>query len=59
MTPEQLEQVYAQLATRIDAVGPVHSERFLAKLVLLLAHEHGDTDTVARCIDAAAASLEL
>ncbi|MGH1370144.1 MAG: hypothetical protein ACRBCL_16145 [Maritimibacter sp.] len=57
MTQQELEDVYAALAQRIDAVGPDNCQLFLAKLSLLLAYENGDAEKVADCIDAAAASL--
>ncbi|EAQ43877.1 hypothetical protein MACH17_42600 [Phaeobacter inhibens] len=59
MTQQELEDVYAALAHRIDAVGPDNCQLFLAKLSLLLAYENGDAEKVADCIDAAAASLSL
>jgi len=42
MTPGEFETVYEAMAEAIDAVGPEHSEVFLAKLCLALAHELGD-----------------
>lgn len=57
MTQQELEDVYAALAQRIDAVGPDNCQLFLAKLSLLLAYEHGDAEKVAACIDVAASSL--
>lgn len=57
MKHADLEQVYELLATRIDALGADKSELFLAKLVLLLAHENGDPDRVRQLIDAAERSL--
>jgi hypothetical protein len=44
MTEGDIEPVYEALAAAIDAVGPERSEIFLAKLVLLLGREVGDTD---------------
>lgn len=57
MTHQELEDVYAALAQKIDAVGADNCELFLSKLSLLLAYENGDAEKVADCIDAAAASL--
>lgn len=51
-----LEQVYDDLASAIDRSGE-HSERFLAKLALLLAQELGDRKRVAQLIDTAQADL--
>ena len=57
MKHEDLENIYAALAQKIDDVGEEQSELFLAKLVLLLAHKNGDAGEVQACIDDAAASL--
>ena len=57
MNHHDLENTYAALALKIDAVGKDQSELFLAKLVLLLAHKNGDADEVQKSIDDAAASL--
>mgnify|MGYP003700341411 CR=1 FL=1 len=57
MNHEDLEHIYASLARKIDEVGAANSELFLAKLVLLLAHQCGDPDAVEQSIDDAAASL--
>lgn len=51
-----LEQVYDDLASAVDRAGE-HSERFLAKLALLLAHELADAQRVAAHIDAALRDL--
>ena len=59
MNHEDLEKTYEALARRIDDVGEGKSELFLAKLVLLLAHENGDAAAVGRMIENAAASLDV
>ena len=51
-----LEQVYDELALAIDGAGP-DSERFLAKLALLLAQELGDASRVRALIAVAAHDL--
>ena len=51
-----LEQVFDDLATAVDRAGD-HSERFLAKLALLLAQELGDGPRVRGLIDTALADL--
>lgn len=58
MNEAELESVYEALARKVDAVGPAQSELFLAKLVLLLAHRHGDAGEVQACIDEAARDLD-
>ncbi len=57
MEHQDLEDIYTTLALKIDDVGKEHSEVFLAKLILLLAHKNGDADEVKRCIDAAAKDI--
>jgi hypothetical protein len=47
LTLPELEATYGRLADAIDAAGPEHAERMLAKLVLLLAQELGDAERVA------------
>jgi hypothetical protein len=59
MNHADLEQTYEALARKIDEVGEGRSELFLAKLVLLLAHENGDVAAVSRLIENAAASLDV
>lgn len=59
MDHSDLEKIYASLALKIDEVGEVHSELFLAKLVLLLAQKNGDLDDVQQCIDDAAVPLKV
>lgn len=51
-----LEQVYDDLASAVDRAGE-QSERFLAKLALLLAQELGDAQRVAAHIDTALRDL--
>lgn len=51
-----LEQVYDDLASAVDRAGE-HSERFLAKLALLLAQELSDAQRVAAHIDTALRDL--
>lgn len=58
MNEADLEQVYEAVARKVDTVGAAQSELFLAKLVLLLTHRHGDVDEVLACIDDAAANLD-
>lgn len=53
----KLEQVYDQLATAIDAVGPDHTERFLVKLALMNANALADPDLFQAHIDAARRDL--
>lgn len=51
MTFEDLEPVYERLATAIDEASD-NSERFLAKLALMLAHELGDPERTLAAIEA-------
>lgn len=53
----ELEQVYDQLATAIDAVGPDQTERFLVKLALMNANALADPDLFQAHIDAARRDL--
>jgi len=57
LSPEDLEKTYQSLALNIDKIGEDNSELFLAKLVLLLAHESGNFEEVQQHINNAAASL--
>lgn len=57
MNHEDLEATYTALALKIDEVGEEQSELFLAKLVMLLAHNNGNAKEVQTCIDGAAESL--
>ncbi len=58
LTIPQLETVYDTLAEAIDQAGPEHSELFLTKLCLLLAHQVGDDAAVASLVKAALADLQ-
>jgi hypothetical protein len=51
-----LEQVYDELAAAVDRAGE-HSERFLAKLALLLADDLGDAQRVTAHIETALRDL--
>ncbi len=53
----ELEQVYDQLATAIDAVGPDKTEHFLVKLALMNANALADPDLFQAHIDAARRDL--
>jgi hypothetical protein len=53
LTIPGLEQVYDQLATAIDAVGPERTELFLVKLALLNANALADPALFQAHIDAA------
>lgn len=53
LTIPGLEQVYDQLATAIDAVGPERSELFLVKLALMNANALADPAVFQLHIDAA------
>jgi len=57
MTHADLEAVYEALANRLDKVGSEKTPIFLAKLVLLLAHDLGDAARVQSHIAAAAEHL--
>ena len=46
-----LEAVYEKLATAIDAAGAEKAPVYLAKLVLLLSDQIGDSQMVLRAID--------
>jgi hypothetical protein len=52
-----LEQVYDQLATAIDAVGPKKTELFLVKLALMNANVLADPAVFQAHIDAALKDL--
>lgn len=52
-----LEQVYDQLATAIDAVGPEKTELFLVKLALMNANALADPAVFQAHIDAALKDL--
>lgn len=53
LTIPGLEQVYDQLATAIDAVGPERTELFLVKLALMNANALADPSLFQSHIDAA------
>ncbi|MDD2924338.1 DUF2783 domain-containing protein [Rhodoferax sp.] len=50
LTFPQLEALYDELATAIDAAGPEQESVFLAKLVLNLAQELGDATRISALI---------
>jgi hypothetical protein len=49
----ELEQVYDLLAAAIDEAGPEREALFLAKVVMLLAHQIPDVDCIRDAIDTA------
>lgn len=53
----ELEQVYDQLATAIDAVGPYKTEHFLVKLALINANALADPAVFRAHIEAALKDL--
>jgi hypothetical protein len=53
----ELEQVYDQLATAIDAVGPDKTEHFLVKLALMNANALADPAVFRAHIEAALKDL--
>jgi hypothetical protein len=57
LTIPGLEQVYDQLATAIDAVGPEKAELFLVKLALMNANALADPAVFQSHIDAALKDL--
>ena len=50
---QEADRIWARLAEARDTAGEEDGEAFLARLVLLLAHEVGNTDRVLAAIDAA------
>jgi hypothetical protein len=54
MTPQDIETLYDQMAQTLDQVPEHMRDVFLAKLVLLLAHDLGDVDLAVRRIAEAA-----
>lgn len=50
LTFAQLETLYDELATAIDAVGPEQESVFLTKLVLSLAQEFGQASRITTLI---------
>jgi Protein of unknown function (DUF2783) len=57
-TWQEADRIWARLAEVRDEAGDADAEAFLARLVLLLAHEVGDVDRVLRAIDAALAARD-
>lgn len=57
LTVPGLEQVYDQLATAIDSVGPERTELFLVKLALMNANALADPAVFQAHIDAALKDL--
>lgn len=57
LTVPGLEQVYDQLATAIDSVGPEKTELFLVKLALMNANALADPAVFQAHIDAALKDL--
>lgn len=57
-TWQEADRIWARLADARDAVGDKDGEAFLARLVLLLAHEVGDVDRVLASVDAALAARD-
>jgi hypothetical protein len=56
MTPQDGDRLVAQLTAIRDRFDDEAGEAFLARLVLLLAHEVDDPDRVLRAVEAAAAT---
>jgi hypothetical protein len=54
MTPQDIETLYDQMAQTLDQVPEHMRDVFLAKLVLLLAHDLGDVELAVRRIAEAA-----
>ena len=52
-TWQEADRLWARLVEARDAAGDEDGEAFLARLVLLLAHEVGDADRVLAAVDAA------
>ena len=57
LTIADLETIYDQLATALDAVGPDKTELFLVKLALLNANALADAAQFQSHLEAAAADL--
>ena len=55
-SPDEV-RVYEQLAARIDELDEQRAPLYLTKLVLLLANEVGEADTVRRLVEEAALDL--
>lgn len=58
MTPSDVEAVYEAVASTLDGIAPEQRELFLAKLVLLLAHDLGDAGAALARIAEAAQDLD-
>ena len=52
-TWQEADRIWARLANARDEAGDEDGEAFLARLVLLLAHEVGDVERVLAAVDAA------
>ncbi|WP_428649003.1 hypothetical protein [Roseibium sp.] len=59
MNARDLETVYETLAEQLDAVAAGKRDLFLAKLVLLLAHDLGDAKRIQTRIAEAADHLDV
>lgn len=57
-TWQEADRIWARLADARDEAGDDDAEAFLARLVLLLAHEVGDVDRVLGAVEAALASRD-
>lgn len=57
-TWQEADRIWARLADARDAAGDEDGEAFLARLVLLLAHEVGNVDRVLASVDAALAARD-
>jgi hypothetical protein len=55
---DDLEKIYDIVATAIDEVGEERESLFLAKLVMILADQSDDIDTVRDAITVARADLD-
>ncbi|MEZ5738855.1 MAG: DUF2783 domain-containing protein [Burkholderiaceae bacterium] len=55
--PAKLEAAYEMIAGAIDRAGPGNEALFLAKLGLVLAHQAGDLDLLARSLAIAGQDL--
>lgn len=53
MTDEQLDAAYTDVCRALTDAGEASTERFLARLVLLLMHEVDDPARIARAVAAA------
>lgn len=58
MTPIEIETVYDAMAIALDIVGEDRQNLLLAKLVLLLSNDLGDTELICKRIKEASANLE-